>query len=222
MKKLLGISIVAMLAVSPMMANAAQEAAPLSPSTAVNGDATAIATAAYVKGAYDAAADAINDIVTDIDVTTDGSAMNGQNKMLQATASVAENLANVDTKIGAFTNEASGGIIANENSVSSNLKALEGRLLTAESDIDTLESNVGTVANLSSANGFDTSELDPGETLDLVTAVTQAMPEAKSGVAANSIVVYGGWNGGAAPKGASAITTQTASDAATAVATANQ
>ena len=300
MKKLLGISLVAVLAVAPMMANAAQSvpasnAAALANASTVTGDNTAIATAAYVKGAYDATAANLRLISTDIDVTANGTADNASGKVLLATDSVAENLAHIDAKIGAFTDATSNkiitntatvsanlkalegainsgnsglsdkigtiadgtavidsngtlmidedasvaanlghidtkigtmtdvanGIVTNAASVSTNLQALEGRVLTAESDIDTLQAEVGDVTDLSAANGFDVSGLQSGETLDLVTAVTQAMAEAKDASAENSIVVYSAWNGGAAPKGASAVTTMTASDAATEVATAN-
>lgn len=329
MKKLLGISLVAVLAVAPMMANAAQSvpasnAAALANASTVTGDNTAIATAAYVKGAYDATAANLRLISTDIDVTANGTADNASGKVLLATDSVAENLAHIDAKIGAFqdaesnkiiTNTATvsanlkalegaintgnsglsdkigtiadgtavidsngtlmideddsvaanlghidtkigtmtdvaNGIVTNAASVSANLQALEDHIMDAESDIDTLEGTVGTlvdgtytagqtigadlnaldtqvklnadnignVSGLSAANGFD---VEAGETLDLVTAVSQAMAEAQAGTAANSIVVYSAWNGGAAPKGAEAVTTMTASEAASAVATAN-
>ena len=72
MKKLLGVSIVAMLAVMPMMAHAAGETPtaatassdPYLGVTVADGDKSNIASTAYVKGAYNAAIGAVNGLST--------------------------------------------------------------------------------------------------------------------------------------------------------------
>jgi len=207
MKKLLSVSLVALLAVSPMMASAATAlTGAMSTATAVQGDDDTIVSATYVKGAYNAAAGEINKVITDIDVTaaqeTAATAVNGNTKMLQAGASVAENLGNIDTKIGSFQDETSGGIITNANSVSSNLKALEGVVLDNEA-------NIGNMNNLS------------GNENSLVEAIEAVRSTANTANGKDSIVVYSGWNSGGAPAAAAVYTTKTAADAQAEVTAAN-
>lgn len=84
MKKLLGVSVVAMLTVCPMMANAAGSAAPAAPEA---GNSASLATAGYVKGAYTA-------IRNDIHVAANGN-------YIKSADSVAENLGSLDTQVKA-------------------------------------------------------------------------------------------------------------------------
>jgi len=89
MKKLLGVSIVAMWAVAPMVADAA--VAKLN--AGAPGSTTDIATTSYVKGAYKAAADTIDAVIDNI-TTTDG-------QYSKAANSVGVNLKALDDQIKA-------------------------------------------------------------------------------------------------------------------------
>lgn len=106
MRKLLGVSIVAMWAVAPMMADAA--IAKLNAGAA--GSTTDIATTSYVKGAYKAAADKIDAVIDDI-TTTDG-------QYSKAANSVGTNLKALDDQIkanaDAITALGGGGNIASQ------------------------------------------------------------------------------------------------------------
>lgn len=113
MNKLLGVSIAAMLAVTPMMANAttANHRA-LTPATV--GDVSAnqnIATTSYVKGAYNAVADEVNAIAGDIAITTVG---NETLNNINTTDSIATNVKTLDAKMGDVSTLASA---ANADSV---------------------------------------------------------------------------------------------------------
>lgn len=107
MKKLLGVSIVAMLAVAPGMADAA--VGKMNAPDAVSN--TNIATTSYVKGAYKVTADKIDAVIDDI-TTTDGTYSKAAN-------SVGVNLKTLDSQIKANTDAISalngaGGSIATQ------------------------------------------------------------------------------------------------------------
>jgi len=92
MKKILGVSIVAMLAVSPMMAHAARTVTALgTKDTTASGN---IATTSYVKGAYNVAANAINALITD-------TAVSGTHNYIQAGETVSANLGLLDANVKA-------------------------------------------------------------------------------------------------------------------------
>lgn len=109
MKKILGVSIVAMLAVSPMMAHAARTVTALGTKDAT--ESGNIATTSYVKGAYNAAAGAINALITD-------TAVSGTHNYIQAGETVSGNLglldANVKANADAIAALGGGGSIANQ------------------------------------------------------------------------------------------------------------
>lgn len=107
MNKLLGVSIAAMLAVTPMMANAttANHRA-LTPATVGNvSENQNIATTSYVKGAYNAVADEVNAIAGDIAITTVG---NETLNNINTTDSIATNVKTLDAKMGDVSTLASG------------------------------------------------------------------------------------------------------------------
>ncbi len=129
MKKLLGVSIAAMLAVSPMLASAAVTATS-SQIAAANTDVTSsnnVATTSYVKGAYKAMATEVNKVQTDV--------------------------ANVISDINvAEANEVTGGVVTHSNSVAQNLVALDNAVKNAASTASTTyqlqqDSNVVAGAN---------------------------------------------------------------------------
>lgn len=101
MKKLLGISLVAVLAVSPMMASAARDASVAVANYNFNGQvSTDVATTSYVKGAYESASDRIDALVTDTTVTGES------HNYIANTGSVAENLTALDVAIKGIANQA--------------------------------------------------------------------------------------------------------------------
>ena len=125
MKKLLGVSIVAMLAVTPMMASAAGSA-PTAATTSSEpylgvdvaaADEGHIASTAYVKGAYNAAIGAVNAV----------SAAKQNNLMNNATTPVAVS-STVKTSVGAATGEnaASDTSLVTEKAVRDAIDAIEG------------------------------------------------------------------------------------------------
>ena len=109
MKKLLGVSIAAMLAVSPMLANAAVSSLATNGNDKATLDAvsnesatTNVATTSYVKGAYNAIAaehnkvvTAVNKIATDINVAAGNQVQGGA---VLSTNSVAQNLVALDQR----------------------------------------------------------------------------------------------------------------------------
>jgi len=99
MKKLLGVSIAAMLAVTPMLANATNPAAAVktdTPYAGVDEDATAkIATTSYVQGAYNAVVGMANDL----DSRKQNNLMNGTGQGAQQVSST------VATTVRAATGE---------------------------------------------------------------------------------------------------------------------
>lgn len=111
MKKILGVSFAAMLAVSPMMANAAVDASGTAGTITAavaaenNADLTTVATTNYVKGAYNAIATEHNKVVNDMTVE------NGTYNYIGAGADVAENLKALDTAVKTLEGTASGAYV---------------------------------------------------------------------------------------------------------------
>ena len=96
MKKLLGVSFAAILAVVPMMASAAEgDRTGLAALTIKDATAnTNIATTSYVKGAYNAVAQKVNTLVSDTAIATDG-------EYIKAGKTVAFNLDALDDQVKA-------------------------------------------------------------------------------------------------------------------------
>ena len=167
MKKLLGVSLVAALAVLPVAANAAagdrivQALEAGAPTSSTN-----LASTSYVQGAYKAVADTVDDVIADTAVGEGDYAAIGEGK------TVSHNLVALDTAIknlgsgaGSVANQvktgAQGADFTNTTSgltattIAGAINEVEGRVDTAESDIntiegniDTIEGNIGTMANL--------------------------------------------------------------------------
>lgn len=109
MKKVIGISIVAMFAVVPMMAGAAKTAT-LAGLQGTNGVITPnnqMATTSYVQGAYNALATEHNKVVNDITLT--GERVDGDH--ISNTASVAENLETLNSAIKSLSSTGSASYV---------------------------------------------------------------------------------------------------------------
>ena len=107
MKKLLGVSIAAMLAVTPMMANATPTAKTATPMTAKNiATNTNIATTSFVGGAYDDVVARHNEVVADIAVTT-GNNVDEDHSIGQNVNTLDTAMGNVSTLAGANTTNGS-------------------------------------------------------------------------------------------------------------------
>lgn len=177
MKKVYGISLIAVFAVSPMMAMAAGErsesltklSAPASLSTAIS---TNLATTSYVDGAYKTAADKIDLLIDDTAVTANGNYID-QGK------SVSANLSELDTAVKANASaigDPSKGLI---KYVNDNYAAIE----TLNSAIETLNANASTpgsidqkidsaISAVNTASG-DLSDLGTTEKGSLVGAINE-------------------------------------------------
>ena len=191
MKKFLGISIVAMLAVTPMMANA-QRSAPatnaVSNAQEVTGDNLKVASPSYVKGAYNAIQGEIRNIATDINVT---SVTDSTNAHISTTASVAENLDTLNSAVVA--NDAKIGTIGNlTGSAAFNQDEAHGDVVqainTTKAQVNATDEAIGTLDFTDFASGVDT--------------IGEALSELKSSTSATDskvVVVYSDWNGGGTP-----------------------
>lgn len=155
MKKLLSVSIFAIIAVAPVMARADKTITPLELQNGGNVPAsTQVATTSYVKGAYNAVADAVNAVVTDMTVAE------GTYTHINPSKSVAENLVLLNnaistagttssttytTKESAVPVLATGAetlhyVSANGEQVGTNLGALDKAVYDNETAIDLLNS----------------------------------------------------------------------------------
>ena len=118
-----------------MFANAAQTVPASTSVTNVDIDTTAntindtkkVASAAFVKGAYNAIQGEIRNISADIDVTSNGNTITAAN-------SVAENLGALDTKIGALVSQLPGSKLTQNGTVSENLQSLNNAIITLTGD----------------------------------------------------------------------------------------
>lgn len=164
MKKVIGISIVAMFAAVPMMANAAKTAT-LATLQGTDGVITAnkkMATTSYVQGAYNAIATEHNKVVNDITLT--GERVTGDH--ISNTASVAENLESLNSAIKSLSVSSSADYVtkstaaatpiedaelqyvtANGEKVGENLGILDAQVFTNATDISTLNSNTTVAAD---------------------------------------------------------------------------
>ena len=198
MKKLLGISIVAMLAVTPMMANAAGQAIPATPQTgntyyaaAVASEGTSkIATTSYVKGAYNAIQTELNGIATDIDVTTDGT-------HIHASKSVAENLAELDTAVVANDTKI-GAITTLQNSNTFDTGETHNDVVSAIISTKTEANTTKTLVGVDSAADLNTI-FDGDTSINTVGQALQALKSANDSTDGKAIAVYSDWNGGETP-----------------------
>lgn len=183
MKKLLGISIVAMLAVTPMMANAAQTNATALAETSGT-ETNAIATTSYVKGAYNAVRTAHNAILGEITVTgTDHTHITEGN-------TVAENLVELDSAVAA--NDTKIGMI---NTLKNSDKFDTGEaddvvtaIITTKAQANATDSTIGDMSLTGFASGVDT-----------VTKALQELKDSNNATNNKGIMVYNDWNSGAAP-----------------------
>ena len=116
MKKLMGISVIAALAVMPMAANAEvgdREVTALAAAT--GGSATNLATTSYVQGAYTAVKTQFDKMVTDTAVATDGN-------YIDAGKTVSHNLSELDTQAKANADAIAGLQGDGQNSVDNKIK----------------------------------------------------------------------------------------------------
>ncbi len=145
MKKIFGISLVALFAAVPMMAGAAD----LTPNTPADTDAQKVAAVSYVKGAYNAVASAVNTKqdqlkVGDADIDTAVVASSA----ISSTAAAA-NDGKLVTEKAVLT-----AIEAASSDLSGGISGLDTRLEAAESSITTLTGDAdtnGSVRNLIAA-----------------------------------------------------------------------
>lgn len=175
MKKILSVSILAMLAVAPLAANAAAGDQTATEITAKVLDSTAkVATTSYVQGAYNAIATQHNKIVDDITV----SGVTGEGNHIGNDKSVAENLKTLNqaiktiesTSVGA---KVGGDYIQANNTVAQDLKALDTAIGTVNTgnyivqsvasagndttqdmgqNVQALDTAIGSMANFGSQN----------------------------------------------------------------------
>lgn len=164
MKKVIGISIVAMFAAVPMMANAAKTAT-LATLQGTDGVITAnkkMATTSYVQGAYNALATEHNKVVNDITLT--GERVTGDH--ISNTASVAENLESLNSAIKSLSVSSSADYVTKSSAIATpienatlqyvsadgekvgeNLGKLDAQVYTNAGNITTLTSNTTVAAD---------------------------------------------------------------------------
>ncbi len=216
MKKLLGVSIAAMLAVSPMMANAALGTAGNSAIAYSDGNTTKptitagtnVATTTYVQGAYDALAEKHNALDTRVGVLessdgTEGSilhAVKTKAKDADFSGTGTQNLTSATTLDGAIkTLDTDMGAVSGLTSTTV-LNNHTGSLVSAVNKIaaavDTANSN-NTSANTVAENGY---YIEAGNQVannlgDLDTAV-RTNYVAIDAILDSTIPLYGTWNSG--------------------------
>jgi len=195
MKRLLGISIAAMLAVTPMMANAAQQSGNLD--AASGSERNRIATTSYVKGAYNAVKTEHDKVVSDITVNQ------GQNETLYhitAGDSVAENLKSLDSAVHA--DDVAIGTISD---LTSTTGANATRWDTGENeDIVTAINATKDQANATDALvGSSASSLTTefGSGVDTVDKALKRLNANIGATDAKGVIVYNEWASGGAPAG---------------------
>ena len=152
MKKTLKLSVVAVLMAIPVMANATTPTGGLTLVNNGNAPSTSntVATTSFVQGAYNMLGSKINDVIGEINVTTDG-------QIIRSTNTVKENLAALDSAISA-----SGGTAAvpqaatgeelhyvsdeTGTTVGENLTALDTQVYNNAEDITAMKAQTITVA----------------------------------------------------------------------------
>lgn len=188
MKKLLGISVMAMLAVSPMMANAAQTAAVLDATSGT--EQNQIATTSYVKGAYNAVKTAHDAVVADMTVSGEG------HTHITSGNSVSENLVQLDTavkanddKIGTIGNLTGSAAFDQGEAHANVVEAIN----TTKAQVNETDSLIG-----SSADGLVGVF---GAGVDTIDKALRKLNTDLGATDAKGVTVYNTWNGGAAPAG---------------------
>ena len=170
MKKLMGISVIAALAVLPMAANAARTVQ--TGGEAGAGSATALASQSYVNGAYNAMNTKVDAVITD-------SAVTGENHVnITAGNSVAENLAQLDTAIQTLSSGTTSTIEALDANVSNTVGG-DGLSLTVVEEDGVITSVSGSIAT-NTYQDYDDSTVSAETAQKTYTAIT-----AGNGVGAN-------------------------------------
>ena len=189
MKKILGISLVAVLAATPLMARAERNVAVANYATPTSTEA--VASTSYVQGAYKASSDRIDALVTDTNVATGGN-------YIDANESVAHNLGELDTAVKTnenaitvlngdknVTNSVDYKIDAAKNQLSGDISGLTSRMTTAEGKLDVLRGDANTAGSVAKAEAdakayTDTQLQSYTNTTDMTTAIATAKSEAIS------------------------------------------
>ena len=207
MKKLLGVSIMAMLAVSPMMANAdpvsntygpagytgqaanapkagTGVAAPFATETIDTTDQAGVASAAYVKGAYNAAIRAVNTVAAD--VASINSDLEGNiDSQINAAAGDGLNGAN-----GVLTVDAGNGLDINSTSKAVEVKAADTTINVSANGVKVGEittSNVASTAKATGGTGYEDTKLSTQGYVDKkITDLDLANTYDAKGAAANA------------------------------------
>jgi len=159
MKKLLGVSIAAMLAVTPMMASAGNTVTTLNNEQGYVNDVfqtnTNIATTSYVQGAYNSLATEINHVADDITVDTANS------KNLTNTT-IGNNVEELDTAMGNVstlgTNAPAGSVLADSDNTTD--------LVTAVKAINEALNTDNGESKVSSGKNYVSQDNTVGENLD--------------------------------------------------------
>ena len=137
MKKLLSVSMFAIIAVAPVMARADKTIAPLELQNGGNVPASPqVATTSYVKGAYNAVANAVNAVVTDMTVAE------GTYTHINPTKSVAENLVLLNNAINTAGTTSSTTYTTKESAAASLATGAE-TLHYVEADGEKIGANLG-------------------------------------------------------------------------------
>ena len=143
MKKILGISLVAVLAVSPLMAMAAEgdRSASLTKLNATDpGTTSNLATTSYVGGAYKTTADKIDLLIDDTAVTTNGN-------YIDAGKSVSANLTELDSAVKA--NKDALDVLNGDDTVAGSVAS---QIADALQDYEGTSASVGDLDDLNTTN----------------------------------------------------------------------
>jgi len=138
MKKILGISLVALFAAVPMMAGAAD----MTKVGTAEGDAGKVATVSYVKGAYDAVADVVN---------TKQDQLKVGNTEVSASVSSAVRTTGADDATLVTEKAVRDAITAADSALTESVTALGSRVTTAEGKITTLTGSSATEGSVAHA-----------------------------------------------------------------------
>ena len=186
MKKLMGISVIAALAVLPMAANAARTVTANANVTPGQNAASTLAAQSYVQGAYNAANNQINALIEDTAVAAKAE---GNYAAIKAGDKVSENLVALDEKIATLESETNGTVgdldnlddsFGTADTVEEALGSLDGRLDTLEGDANTPNSVANKIAtavdgldaNVSNTVGADGLSLSVVEENGVITSVS--------------------------------------------------
>lgn len=172
MKKILSVSILAVLAVAPLSARAEVIAVPEVADTTSNGMVNGVATTNYVKGAYNALQAPVNNIVNAMNVTDLSTLPEGKTHIVSAGTDVANNLKALDTAVLNLKSSSSDTYVTkdsasaagqkgqnqtlryatgNGEAVGANLAALDAQVAQNTDDIGTM-TNLGNTTNNADTN----------------------------------------------------------------------